>query len=50
MEGQDELAIRIIKGEAPAPAEAAEEEGPEAPEADATEETADDATTDEDQA
>ena len=50
MESQDELAIRIIKGETPAPAEAAEEEGPEAPEADATEETADDATTDEDQA
>ena len=50
MEGQDELAIRIIKGEAPTPAEAAEEEGPEAPEADATEETADDATSDEDQA
>ena len=50
MEGQDELAIRIIKGETPAPAEAAEEEGPEAPEADATEETADDAKTDEEQA
>ena len=50
MEGQDELAIRIIKGETPTPAEAEEEEGPEAPEPDATEETADDATTDEDQA
>ena len=50
MEGQDELAIRIIKGETPAPAEAAEEEGQEAPEADATEETADDAKTDEEQA
>ena len=50
MEGQDELAIRIIKGEAPSAPEAEAEESPETPEADTTEETADDAASDEEKA
>ena len=50
MEGQDELAIRIIKGEAPAASEAEADEAPETPEADTTEETADDTASDEDKA